>query len=182
VEVVTGEGSPGRGAQGEACTRPVIDAHGTVAQVCNCSFHSRSYRRILEGARMDEDGGVERSPDVLIGKGNGVVNVFGNVCCIESSLGKEAAERFRTKAHIICVLWINACDQCPGEVLTLRCSKLLRFWMRCDKGALSLFRPWVIGVADRYLGQYPAYPMHELIALCPGCMLKDDPGSIAVKA
>src|SRR6266571_7594848 len=182
VEVMSWERTPGSGAQGEACTRPVIDAHSTVAQVCNCSLHCCCDRRILERARMDKDGGIECSPDVLIGKGNGIVNVFSNVCRIKCSLGKEAAERFRAKAHIICVLWINACNQCPGEVLTLRRSKLLRFWMSCDKGVLSLFRPWIIGVAGRYLGQYPAYPTQELIALCPPRVLKDDPGGITIKA
>src|ERR1051326_2216469 len=82
-DIVPGEGSPGGYSQGKACCRPVIDSYCAVAEVSNRTFDCRSYCRVFERCGVDDDGGVQRTPQALIGEGNGAVDVLGDICSVD---------------------------------------------------------------------------------------------------
>src|SRR5437763_12235861 len=89
VNLVTWKSSPGRCAKCKASARPVIHSYRTVTQVRNCPLYRCSYRRIFKGVWMDNNSGIERSPDVLIGECNCAIDILGDTRCVQSCLSKE---------------------------------------------------------------------------------------------
>ena len=106
---------------------------------------------------MDDDGGVKRTPQVLIGEGNGAVNVLGDICRFDGCLGEETAEDFGGETHILGVARVNTGNQCPGKLPIGGRSKLLCLGMLCDKGLVSLLRSRIVGCAWRYPREYLAH-------------------------
>src|SRR5437660_12657538 len=129
---------------------------------------------------MNEDGRVERAPDMLVGKIDRAIKVFGCIGRFDGRLGKEAAEGFGGEADIILVVWINAGDQRPGKLIGGRAAELLGVWMFRDKAAVTLFRTRIIGVARRDLREDRTHLLQKLLALLPASVLENDAGGIAV--
>ena len=127
---------------------------------------------------MDDDGGVERAPVVLVGVFRSAVDVLGNVSCGNACLGKEAAQGFCRKAEVICGLGIHASDECPicgfTELFCLRVGR--------HKSPVAIVRSRVVGGAQGDLCQYHPHCLQELIALLPFFMLNDYARGITVEA
>src|SRR6185312_11389392 len=106
--------APGGCAEREADASPVVDANGAVAQLCYGALYRLGDLGIFERRGMDQDGGVERSPDFIIGKGNGALDIFDDAAGRQRGFAKEATEGFGGKANIVALSGIKVGDQYPG--------------------------------------------------------------------
>ncbi len=151
VDGMSREGTPGGHAEGKAYACPVIDAYCAIAQVGNCSFYCGCYGRVFEGVGVDDDGSIERAPDLLVGEVDGAIDVFGDAVGVDGCFGEEATECFGGEADVVGVGWIDTGNKRPGKLLVSGCAELLGIGMGSYEGVLALVRSWVIGVAGRDL-------------------------------
>src|SRR5258708_12938429 len=116
--MVAGEGAPGGFTEGLARRCPAVNGNRAIAQVCDGAGYCRSYRRVLERCRVNEEGGVKRAPEMLVGEGNGTVQVLGHSFPIDIRLREEAGEGFGGEAYIVFPARVTARALDPGILPT----------------------------------------------------------------
>ncbi len=82
VDVVAGEGSPCGYGQWEAGSGPVVEADSAVAQTGDSLFDGGGNGRVFERGWMNDQRDVQCSPEPVVGKSDGALNIVGDAGCI----------------------------------------------------------------------------------------------------
>lgn len=162
---MAGEGSPGGDHEAVADGGPVVDGDGAVAQGGDSFFDGFLDFAVSQGGGVDDESGVEGSPEGFVGEGHGLLEVDGDAWSGDGGFGEDSAEGFGSVAEVFPALRVQAVDEGPGEAVFGFFSEVLGFGVGGVEGAPAVGGSGVPGSAQGCLLEKGAHGFQEVVSL-----------------